>query len=66
MTINQIILLLDIYRGDVSKENHPNTFANDIFFLFDSGYIIINSADEPEILYKGKKLVEAIKLISQL
>lgn len=38
-TANQLILLLQIYRGSFGEEAHPGTLNNDLVFLRREGFI---------------------------
>jgi len=38
-TANQLILLLQIYRGTFHDEVHPGTLNNDLRFLIDNGFV---------------------------
>lgn len=39
LTVNQAMVLLDIYRGTFEFKRHPGTVEHDIKMLLDKGYI---------------------------
>lgn len=46
MTTNQMILLLQVYRGSHKVENHPGTHEDDKRYLLKYGYLMLVGADQ--------------------
>lgn len=46
MTSNQLVLLLQVYRGSYKSENHPGTYEDDKRFLLKRGYLMLVGADQ--------------------
>jgi DNA-binding HxlR family transcriptional regulator len=64
MTINQIIVLLDVFRG-FNKLGHTNTLEGDLEFLEKEGFIYEDNMLYPErgswsLTDKGNALAETI------
>lgn len=60
LTVNQIIVLLEIYRGTMNQDNVDTTYRTDIPVLVKAG-LINEDIHEDEITQKGIELVEKIK-----
>jgi len=59
MTINQIILLLEIYRGIGEVSENSGTYENDLHHLIIKGYVTVDD----KITLEGKVIVEAIRTL---
>jgi hypothetical protein len=65
MTINQIILLLEIYKGGIEAKDVLGN-VTDFEFLSKQELFIFNDKIEAEVTEKGFDLVAALKTIANL
>lgn len=65
LTVNQIIVLLEIYRGTMNQDNVDTTYRTDIPVLIKAG-LINSDITKDEMTPKGIKLVEKIKDVCKL
>lgn len=61
LTVNQIILLLEIYRGAVTSGIYIGTYKEDIELLRKQGLVKVKNVSEDEVTAKGDAIVLAIK-----
>ncbi len=67
ITCNQLILLLNIYRGTTSNEDHIGTFLSDLGHLQKKGFITIGD-HEYKVSPLGEKIIGTmltIKLVKK-
>ena len=60
MTCNQLMVLLDVYRGTFRTSRHMGTVAADVSRLFSLGLITLGDRKESVCTEAGRTLVERI------
>jgi len=63
LTVNQIILLLDIYRG-TDTQNSIGTYNKDLNTLIGMGYVYF--VNTPMVTERGALLVEQLRIITDI
>lgn len=63
LTVNQIILLLEIYRGAVVGARQIGTYLEDLEILYRKGLIKLSKVEEDRVSEKGEELIKYIKAI---
>ena len=59
LTVNQAMVILDIYRGNFDPRIHTGTCAKDIHTLIENGFVWWGyDSKEPVVLDKGKERVK--------
>jgi len=60
MTCNQLMVLLDVYRGTFRTNRHMGTVASDVSRLFSLGLITLGDRKESVCTEAGRAMVERI------